>query len=46
MAKSGAKRPDFSASDMKIRQAKKKSGTPETQNCKNEKDGSAKDCRG
>ncbi len=44
MAKDGMKRPGISASEAKIKQAKKKSETPESQNCK--KDSSAKDCRG
>lgn len=46
MAKAGMKRPDFSAPDAKIRQAKSKNETPESKNCKKDKDVSAKDCRG
>lgn len=45
MAKAGMRRPDISASDAKIKQAKRKNETPESQNCKKDKDASAKDCR-
>ncbi|MGI5978184.1 MAG: hypothetical protein ACOX66_01640 [Oscillospiraceae bacterium] len=45
MAKAGMRRPDISASEAKIKQAKKKNETPDTQNCKNCKDGSTKDCK-
>ena len=45
MAKAGMRRPDISASDAKIKQAKKKNETPESQTCKSDKGGSVKDCK-